>query len=120
MVRARPNRDTRGLSIQFYRANMNFVPRLTQGAVCLFGLTNSALAVEGNAAAGPIGGTDIRQALLPPPGVYGGLVGVHATAQQFNDGSGHLFAPLNDLDLKKDLAGAFIVYNALPRPPGAG
>jgi hypothetical protein len=34
-----------------------------------------AMSAEGITPAGPIGGTDIRQALLPPPGNYGALVG---------------------------------------------
>lgn len=40
-------------------------------------LSNAAFAGEGIRVAGPIGGTDIRQAWLPPPGVYG--VGVALT-----------------------------------------
>ncbi len=36
----------------------------------------SAEAVEGLAATGPIGGTDIRVALMPPPGLYGVGVGI--------------------------------------------
>lgn len=34
-----------------------------------------AMSAEGITPAGPIGGTDIRQAFLPPPGNYGALVG---------------------------------------------
>lgn len=36
----------------------------------------SARAVEGTNATGPIGGTDVRAALLPPPGLYGGVIGL--------------------------------------------
>jgi hypothetical protein len=38
-----------------------------------------ALAVEGPTVAGPIGGNDIRSAVLPPPGLYGGVVLLHAS-----------------------------------------
>ena len=42
-----------------------------------------ALAAEGFAIAGPVGGTDIRSAMLPPPGFYGGLILVHSEAREF-------------------------------------
>jgi hypothetical protein len=42
-------------------------------------------AVEGATAAGPIGGRDIRSAILPPPGLYVGAVGL------YNDVVAHLF-----------------------------
>jgi hypothetical protein len=47
----------------------------------IFSGCNAAYAVEGGTFGGPIGGTDIRQAFLPPTtGLYGGLVGVGITA----------------------------------------
>jgi hypothetical protein len=33
-----------------------------------------SFALQGRAPSGPIGGTDINQALVPPPGLYGGLI----------------------------------------------
>src|SRR5262245_19919849 len=49
---------------------------------------SSALAVEGSTAAGPIGGTDVRSAFLPPPGVYGGAIGLAGDAPRIVDGRG--------------------------------
>ena len=47
-------------------------------ALVFFGLVVccpfNAMAMQGRAPSGPIGGTDINQALIPPPGLYGGLV----------------------------------------------
>ncbi|WP_018897943.1 transporter [Rhizobium sp. 2MFCol3.1] len=40
------------------------------------GLSTQAFGAEAITPAGPVGGTDIRSALLPPPGTYGGFVGV--------------------------------------------
>lgn len=60
-------------------------------AVCLAVASLSAgpsVALEGIAATGPIGGSDIRSALLPPPGLYGGLVGVSTPMGDLNLPSG--------------------------------
>jgi len=69
-----------------------------------------ALAIEGSSTAGPIGGTDIRSAQLPPPGVYGGLIGFHAYAKQFADGNGNTIPAFDALDLQRWRAGAFLLY----------
>ena len=55
------------------------------------------MAIEGPTAAGPIGGTDIRSALLPPPGVYGGTMQLGAATLEFLDGN--LWDPSSDNDL---------------------
>lgn len=47
-----------------------------------------ALATEGIAPAGPIGGTDLNQALLPPPGIYPGLVGGGINLRDYHLGGG--------------------------------
>jgi hypothetical protein len=49
------------------------------------GLT-PAMSAEGITPAGPIGGTDIRQALLPPPGNYGALVGGQVNLPSYAQG----------------------------------
>ena len=46
-------------------------------------------AAEGPSIAGPIGGTDMRSAMLPPPGTYAGGILFGAEAFDFVDGSGH-------------------------------
>jgi hypothetical protein len=74
------------------------------------GLASSAWAAEGTTAAGPIGGTDIRSALLPPPGVYGGLVGLYSSVDEVKDGSGNPVAGLDAVDLNAKVAGAFLLY----------
>jgi hypothetical protein len=67
-------------------------------------------AVEGAAAAGPIGGSDIRSAILPPPGLYGGVVALYNDVTQFNDGSGHPAPGLDAFGLKDYIGGAFFLY----------
>jgi hypothetical protein len=65
-------------------------------------------AVEGSSAAGPIGGTDIRSAQLPPPGLYAGSVFLFATAHQYVDGSGNVILP--DLELTRSRVGPFLFW----------
>ena len=49
----------------------------------------NAMALQGRAPSGPIGGTDINQALIPPPGLYGGMVFVNGNFSSWlgDDGS---------------------------------
>src|SRR5258708_896072 len=68
----------------------------------------ASLAVEGFSAAGPIGGTDIRSAQLPPPGLYGGGVLLYAEAHQYIDGNGNVLLP--DLDLTRKRVGPCLFY----------
>jgi hypothetical protein len=68
----------------------------------------AAIAVEGSSAAGPIGGTDIRSAQLPPPGLYGGGVMLYAVANQYVDGNGNVILP--DLQLQRGRVGPFLFY----------
>jgi hypothetical protein len=70
----------------------------------------SAFAVEGTTAAGPIGGTDIRSAQLPPPGLYAGIVGLVSPVKQVHDGSGQSVPGLDSVDLIAKVAGPFFVY----------
>ena len=79
-------------------------------AVLTCGWTTCALAAEGATVAGPIGGTDIRSAQLPPPGLYGGMVFFYATAREFVDGSGHVIPALSGLELDRKRAGPFLIY----------
>lgn len=67
-------------------------------------------AAEGTTAAGPIGGTDVRSAFLPGPGLYGAIVGVWATSSQIRDGSGDARAGLNAVDITAVSAGAVFLY----------
>jgi hypothetical protein len=78
--------------------------------VFLCGLPTPVPAVEGPTAAGPIGGTDIRSAELPPPGLYGGSFLLGAGTREFLDGEGRVIPALKDAHLAKQLAGPFLFY----------
>ena len=54
-----------------------------------------AFAVEGTTAAGPVGGSDVRVALLPPPGLYGGVAFFAGNAPRLVDGNGRDFPGLS-------------------------
>jgi hypothetical protein len=68
------------------------------------------IAAEGSSIAGPLGGTDIRAAQLPPPGLYGGMVLLYAEARKFIDGSGTGVPALDGLRLSRKRAGPFLLY----------
>ena len=85
-------------------------PRPRMIAVFLCFACTPALAVEGPTAAGPIGGTDIRSAMLPPPGLYGGVILVGAGTLDFVDGDGDTIPALREAHLEKELAGPFLYY----------
>jgi hypothetical protein len=78
--------------------------------ICAGLWSSQSWAVEGPTAAGPIGGSDIRSAILPPPGLYGGVVALYNDATQYNDGSGHPEAALNAFGLQNYVGGAFFLY----------
>ena len=78
--------------------------------LCALSMQAPAFAVEGPTAAGPIGGTDIRSAMLPPPGVYGGVILLGASTLDFVDGHGETIPALRDAHLAKELAGPFLYY----------
>jgi hypothetical protein len=78
--------------------------------ICLALSSAPCWAVEGAAAAGPIGGSDIRSAILPSPGFYGGVVGLYNNVTQFHDGTGHPAPALNAVGLTDNIAGAFFLY----------
>jgi hypothetical protein len=67
-------------------------------------------AAEGPALAGPIGGTDIRSAVLPPPGLYGGGVALGGDLYDFVDGQGQPIPVLNDAFIRRTIVAPFIVY----------
>jgi hypothetical protein len=81
---------------------------LAAAALCCSSTT--LFAAEGSSIAGPIGGTDIRSAQLPPPGLYGGLVLFYAEARRFFDGSGNAVPELDGLHLMRKRAGPFLLY----------
>jgi hypothetical protein len=71
---------------------------------------SSALAIEGTTAAGPIGGTDIRSALLPPPGVYGAAIGLAGPAWGINDGQGNPIPAFEAARFRKVIGGGALLF----------
>ena len=70
-----------------------------------------ALTAEGPTIAGPVGGTDIRSAQLPPPGLYGGILLLPGSpAYDFVDGNGKTIAALSSARLTKWFNGPFLLY----------
>lgn len=67
-------------------------------------------AVEGNTAAGPIGGSDIRSAFLPPPGFYGGAIGLASVVGDIKNGSGETVPGLDAIHLTAKIAAPFFIY----------
>lgn len=84
--------------------------RLPLVAVCLSATSVAAWAVEGPTAAGPIGGTDMRSGMLPPPGLYYGSVQLVAGTIDFLDGRGKTAPGLEDAHLVKGVGGPFLYY----------
>jgi hypothetical protein len=78
----------------------------------LFALAASAKAhaVEGPTVAGPIGGTDMRSALLPPPGTYFGTLQLVAQTLDFLDQDGNTIPALRDARLTKEVGGPFVYF----------
>lgn len=79
--------------------------------VCIAGACDgSAFAVEGPTAAGPIGGTDIRAARLPPPGLYGGFQGFVSKAFDFIGEDDDTLPGFEDAELRKQYVAPFLLY----------
>ena len=80
---------------------------------------SQAHAVEGGVYGAPLGGTDIRQAYLPPePGLYGGIAGVAARSPDFRDQNGNVSATANPAFLYATIAGAGLLYEYPFKPLG--
>ena len=69
-----------------------------------------AFAVEGSSAAGPIGGTDVRSAQLPPPGVYAAGIATFGEAFNFFDGNGDRIPAFDDLSITPIRGAAAALY----------
>lgn len=79
-------------------------------AIFLVAFSARSQAVEGPTAAGPIGGTDMRSGMLPPPGVYYGTLQLVAGTIDFLDGQGKTIPGFEDAHLTKGVAGPFLYY----------
>ena len=84
--------------------------RLLLAAALICGASAPAFAIEGSTAAGPIGGTDVRSAIVPPPGLYGGAVFLATEAYDFVDGSGHTIPALAEAHLQRYRGAPFLLY----------
>jgi hypothetical protein len=79
-------------------------------AALIGGTPTPAPAIEGSTLAGPIGGTDIRTAQLPPPGLYGGVGLLAAEAFDFVDERGKTIPALGAAHLQRLRSGPFLLY----------
>lgn len=93
------------------------IHRLGFGLVSILSLTLSvevAFAGESIINPEPVGGTDLNQALLPPPGLYGGMAALTppAISPHITDTNGNILPPGEDMKLKAFIgaAGALYVY----------
>jgi hypothetical protein len=85
--------------------------RIVKHSLCVAlacGYATTLHAAEGPSLAGPIGGTDIRSAVLPPPGLYGGGVALRGEVLDFVDGQGQPIPALNDANIKRTIVAPFI------------
>ena len=89
---------------------MRFASRLALGAFCFVSCASPLWAAEGSTVAGPIGGTDIRSAFLPSPGLYGAAVLGATSTYQLRDGSGAPRAGLNAVGLTSQSAAGVLLY----------
>jgi hypothetical protein len=89
---------------------MRTIRALLAAAVVVGCAATSAAALEGSSAAGPIGGTDIRSAQLPPPGLYAGTIFLVAEANRFYDRNGDPIPALDALNLMKTRLAPFLLY----------
>lgn len=67
-------------------------------------------AVEGSTVAGPIGGSDVRAAQLPPSGLYGFGVAGFGRSFNFNDGQGRAVPAFAGLDQTRTNGGLGFLY----------
>ena len=67
-------------------------------------------AAEGSTVAGPIGGTDIRSAFQPSPGLFGAIITGGSSVYQLRDGSGSRRAGLDAVGIDAAIAGTALLY----------
>jgi hypothetical protein len=75
-----------------------------------FAFAPPSWAIEGNTAAGTIGGSDIRSAFLPPPGFWGGAIGLGSVVHDIKDGTGQTVPGLDAINLTATIAAPFFAY----------
>lgn len=79
--------------------------------VCFSWIRQPALAAEGAVYGGPIGGTDIQNAYVPPfPGMYAGFANVFGVITQYNGNNGGKSAVIRDVNLGIDITAVGLTY----------
>jgi len=84
--------------------------RLLLWATLCVVIAHPAFAIEGPTAAGPIGGTDIRSAMMPASGLYGGVNLLAAGTLDFVDADGRGISALSKAHINKEIGGPFLYY----------
>ncbi len=85
--------------------------RVVGSAVLALALGQPAWGSESAVQGGPIGGTDIRNALIPPvPGFYLGLADVPAYYRQVNGDNGQKLPGVHDVDVEANIVGGALQY----------
>ena len=84
--------------------------RLLLLCALLWSMCDAAHAIEGPSGAGPIGGTDIRSAVLPPPGLYGGMPVLVGHIFDFVGPKGQTIPLLSNAQVTREFAGPFLYY----------
>lgn len=70
------------------KINVRLMTRRAQIGILLISISSMVHSGQGVIPAGPLGGTDISQALLPPPGFYGSWYGAMGTAKRWFESDG--------------------------------
>ncbi|EJN06815.1 transporter [Phyllobacterium sp. YR531] len=72
---------------------------------------STVLAAESFILIQPPGGTDLGQAILPPPGLYGGVTMIpYSRNDHFYDANGHVLPPEQDIILDSPIIAAGLLY----------
>lgn len=71
---------------------------------------NFGYAAEGSNVAGISGGSDMRSALLPPPGLYAAGIAAASQTQNYFDNNGNRVAAFNDLEFKGRVGALALLY----------
>ncbi|MCK9919420.1 transporter [Microbacteriaceae bacterium K1510] len=89
---------------------MKVALRLALGVCCVAIGAAPSWAAEGSTVAGPIGGTDIRSAFMPTPGLYGAVILGGASTYQLRDGAGQTRPGLDAVGLNSKSAAGVLLY----------
>ena len=89
--------------------SMNLLRYLLAASLTMLS-AQAAHAVEGAIYGGPIGGTDFRNAYLPPPGLYGAYADVPAMITQYNGNNGGKSLTLRRINFSENVSALGLLY----------